>query len=559
MAKIEFKGLKDKLQGTLDNAKKAVKEVDLTSVKEKLQETGAAAKETANKLKENVASKAEEIKANREKKKSEQHTIVQLKGSDIRILLPDGYEKLKHKNPLKGLTLSLTNEFAGYGKVVSTSANTVMIAKSVANEVMNSDDPSGLISWIHEHLADDEGLIEVKNGVTKRGYKYIYSIIKNLMQDVHGVRYFLRLDLIKGEDIVEIQAEFKEINMTGGREAMCLNLAQMAGLVEFSEGGLKGWMQDPYDPEYTKGITKNLAEKEGIDGLFPDNPLTQAHELLMAVLNDEFVIARKEDNDEEKTSDVAEENLSDEEKEEKKRESIRQLFVDECQRYTYPVEVDKPEDVNVESKETVSEAVENARIELGKKKKEDEPLTIRAISTRNAIKIIYYLMAADGEIYHSEEEKFDSIGKELDPKFFENKESIVKECELQLKKVIDPEDYYDVLQDGVEDALLSSKQTADTFITPKLLVWDLLTIAYSDESYDEAERKLLKYIVRKTNIDKSVFLEMESSILTLMDIEKEISWIKTTNRPYLTIEAMVNELADRKNVIFESVKDLIAL
>ena len=52
---------------------------------------------------------------------------------------------------------------------------------------------------------------------------------------------------------------------------------------------------------------------------------------------------------------------------------------------------------------------------------------------------------------------------------------------------------------------------------------------------------------------------MESSILTLMDLERELNWIKTTNRPYLTIENMVNELADRKNVIFESVKDLIAL
>lgn len=86
-----------------------------------------------------------------------------------------------------------------------------------------------------------------------------------------------------------------------------------------------------------------------------------------------------------------------------------------------------------------------------------------------------------------------------------------------------------------------------------------MTIAYSDESYDETERKLLKYIVRKLQIDKAVFLEMESSILTILDIEKEIAWIKTTDRPYLTIEARVNELAKRQAVIFDSVKDLITL
>ena len=211
-------------------------------------------------------------------------------------------------------------------------------------------------------------------------------------------------------------------------------------------------------------------------------------------------------------------------------------------------------------KATVANIKDAMKKKDGENKKEDsEVLEIKIISTRSALKIIYYLMAADGEVFHSEEEKFDSIGRELDPDFEKNKEQIVKECQAQLDKVMEPDDYYDVLQDGVEDALILSRQTADTFITPKLLVWDLLTVAYSDESYDEAERKLIKYIVRKTNIDKAVFMEMESSILTLMDIEKELSWIKTTNKPYLVIEAMVNELADRKNVIFESVKDLIML
>ena len=52
---------------------------------------------------------------------------------------------------------------------------------------------------------------------------------------------------------------------------------------------------------------------------------------------------------------------------------------------------------------------------------------------------------------------------------------------------------------------------------------------------------------------------MESCILTILDVEKEIAWIKTTNRPYLTIEARINELTKRQAAIFDSVKDLIAL
>ena len=57
----------------------------------------------------------------------------------------------------------------------------------------------------------------------------------------------------------------------------------------------------------------------------------------------------------------------------------------------------------------------------------------------------------------------------------------------------------------------------------------------------------------------SSFLEMESSILTVMDIERELTWIKTTDRPYLKIESVVSELAQRKKVIFDNVKDMIAL
>lgn len=207
--------------------------------------------------------------------------------------------------------------------------------------------------------------------------------------------------------------------------------------------------------------------------------------------------------------------------------------------------------------DAVESKIKDARA-AAEQKKEEKP-EIRMISTQDAIKIIYYLMAADGEIFHSEEEKFDAIGADLDPDFADHKAQIVAECQSLMENVIDPEDYYDVLQDGVENALASSVMTEDAFITPKLLLWDMLTIAYSDESYDDTERRLIKYVVRKLNIDKAIFLEMESSILTLMDMEKELAWIKTTDRPYTTIETMVNEITKRKDVIFESVKNLIAL
>lgn len=181
------------------------------------------------------------------------------------------------------------------------------------------------------------------------------------------------------------------------------------------------------------------------------------------------------------------------------------------------------------------------------------------ISPENAVKVFYYLMAIDRKITPEEEEKFALIGREMDPDFEAHREALVKECKEQLEKIIDAEDYYDAVRDGVDTAL-SEKQTSDNgFVSPKLLLWDLLTIAYGDDECSEEERKLIKYIVRKLDVVKDVFLEMESSILTVQDIEGEIAWIKGTDRAYLSIEKQVQELEKRREDILFAVKALIML
>ena len=186
-------------------------------------------------------------------------------------------------------------------------------------------------------------------------------------------------------------------------------------------------------------------------------------------------------------------------------------------------------------------------------------IEISSISIPSALQIIYFMMHADGAISNDEEEKFDAIGKELDPIFLSIKEKIVSSCAQHLGNLINPEDYYDAVQDGVKEAIDAGANQKGTAITPKLLVWDLMTIAYSDGGYDENERRLLKYIVRKLHVDKAVFLEMESSLLTIHDLENEMAWIKNSGRPFLTVSAIVNEITARKDAVFQSVKDLIAL
>ena len=181
------------------------------------------------------------------------------------------------------------------------------------------------------------------------------------------------------------------------------------------------------------------------------------------------------------------------------------------------------------------------------------------LSTHSALKIIYYLMAVDGGISPEEETLFREIGTALDKNFQFTSRVIEEDCVYQLEKANSSEDYRSMILEGVDNAIASSVPAEDSFSTPKLLIWDLLTVSYSDEQYSEPERDLIKAIAQKLDIDEATLLELESSLQTLTAIDKETTWIKTTSKPYIEIEAIVNELADRKNAVTESVNDLLTL
>ena len=154
---------------------------------------------------------------------------------------------------------------------------------------------------------------------------------------------------------------------------------------------------------------------------------------------------------------------------------------------------------------------------------------------------------------------FSQIYESLDPGHENDLEFIISECKTILNTAIDEEDYFEVAKTGVDDALSASSIAEKSVITPKMLIWNMLTVAYTGNDYDDVEKKLLKHTVRRLNVDKNVFLEMESTAQALFEVEHELNWIKTTDRPYLVIEQRVKELEKRKAVISESINALISL
>lgn len=177
---------------------------------------------------------------------------------------------------------------------------------------------------------------------------------------------------------------------------------------------------------------------------------------------------------------------------------------------------------------------------------------------RAAVEAFYYLMAADGEVTDDELTCFNGIGLELDPdNFYAYRDDAISLCELQMDNLIDEDDYYDVVAEGLDISLNAVRESEEQMISPSLLVWDMLVIAFSNSSYSDYERRLIKHVVRICHIEKTVFLEMEQLIQTNLAIDNELNWLKSSDRPYSEVRPIVDELESRRLIILESANALI--
>lgn len=176
-----------------------------------------------------------------------------------------------------------------------------------------------------------------------------------------------------------------------------------------------------------------------------------------------------------------------------------------------------------------------------------------------ALKVFYYLMSVDGEISSEELTFFDEVGQELLGEEYQGKkQSLIDDCNNQIHNNIDDSDVaYDLISEGVDKALRDTIGNPSQGVSPRLLVWNLLVMALSNDEYSKTERRLIKHIVRTHSIDSSVFLEMEQMIQTLNAVSNELRWLEDSNRPYAEIRPLVEENEKRQAVIRESARALI--
>lgn len=177
---------------------------------------------------------------------------------------------------------------------------------------------------------------------------------------------------------------------------------------------------------------------------------------------------------------------------------------------------------------------------------------------KKALSVFYYLIAIDGYVTDSEIETYTSVCRELDPMFFDQYSGEISSsyCE-HIQTMIEDEDFYDVIIEGVDKALASPLEEGTDGISSRLLLWNLLVVAFADGEYTSLKRRLIKHIVRTKEIGKEVFLEMEQLMKANVAVTKELETLGRSEKPYTEIRPIIDELEGRRTVIVNSAKALI--
>lgn len=182
----------------------------------------------------------------------------------------------------------------------------------------------------------------------------------------------------------------------------------------------------------------------------------------------------------------------------------------------------------------------------------------RIISKSGALKAFYYLMAVDGDAC-IELSKFNEIGAELmKEEFGNNRQPIIDECETQISIASAEDDRYDIIQEGLDKALNEISNSPEEGLMPRLLIWDMLSIAYFDDSYMDSEKRLIAHVARVLEVEKDVLMEMEHLMKTAGAVMKELEILNSSKKPYSEIRPIVDEIEKRKLTIMKAAEELIA-
>lgn len=144
------------------------------------------------------------------------------------------------------------------------------------------DIPANLsdISALRDNFRD--GISSVGGGLIKAETVLIDDVlcieaVFKTPQKPHGMTYFAALTIPFAKHSFVIKMTAHEFGITGMRDSLVFEQLRASNQIQVKANSEfpKGWMQDPYKPEWQAPCLRNKADDEIYDEKFPDHPLSR--------------------------------------------------------------------------------------------------------------------------------------------------------------------------------------------------------------------------------------------------------------------------------------------
>lgn len=144
------------------------------------------------------------------------------------------------------------------------------------------DIPANLsdISALRDNFRD--GITSMGGGLIKAdtllidGVLCIEAVFKT-PQKPHGMTYFAALTIPFANNSFVLKITAQEFGITGMRDSLVFEQLRASKQIQVDADSEfpKGWMEDPYKPEWQAPCLRNKADDEIYDEKFPDHPLSR--------------------------------------------------------------------------------------------------------------------------------------------------------------------------------------------------------------------------------------------------------------------------------------------
>jgi len=199
--------------------------------------------------------------------------------------------------------------------------------------------------------------------------------------------------------------------------------------------------------------------------------------------------------------------------------------------------------------------------------------------------VAFLLMSIDGKMNGEDLKRFDAFmcisqmeaeskGEDWDDdkllaQFRNTRDTVIREGTAFLDSLDRDESYCDYVLDEIdriiEDTFVKRTSGMESFIIPDFsdtgkkqrgVLFSYARLTYSENGYSKNQKRLLKHLAQKWNIDKSSWAVLENAAKTLHEIDAKRSEIQNSDMPHREAVSILAKLEAKEKAVWEELGEL---